>query len=76
MKFEDDIVLVTGSNGRIGDAVMRRLRRRFDNVVGLDRKAPAPPPPLTAQARATGSAAVARVRFCARRLPALPSSCQ
>ncbi len=45
MKFKDDIVLVTGSNGRIGDAVMRRLRRRFDNVVGLDRKAPSPPPP-------------------------------
>jgi nucleoside-diphosphate-sugar epimerase len=45
MKFEDDIVLVTGSNGRIGGAVMRRLRQRFDNVVGLDRKAPAPPPP-------------------------------
>lgn len=45
MKYQDDIVLVTGSNGRIGSAVMRRLRRRFDNVVGLDRKAPGPPPP-------------------------------
>ncbi len=45
MKHQDDIVLVTGSNGRIGSTVMRRLRRRFDNVVGLDRKAPAPPPP-------------------------------
>lgn len=45
MKHQDDIVLVTGSNGRIGSAVMRRLRRRFDNVVGLDRKAPGPPPP-------------------------------
>ncbi|MGB4859196.1 MAG: heavy metal-binding domain-containing protein, partial [Dokdonella sp.] len=42
---QDDIVLVTGSNGRIGSAVMQRLRRRFDNVVGLDRKAPGPPPP-------------------------------
>ncbi len=45
MKYQDDIVLVTGSNGRIGSAVMRRLRQSFDNVVGLDRKAPAPPPP-------------------------------
>ncbi len=45
MKFADDIVLVTGSNGRIGNAVMGRLRRRFDNVIGLDRAAPAPPPP-------------------------------
>lgn len=45
MKHQDDIVLVTGSNGRIGSAVMRRLRRRFDNVVDLDRKAPGPPPP-------------------------------
>lgn len=39
------IVLVTGSNGRIGDAVMRRFGGRFDAVVGFDRKAPAPPPP-------------------------------
>jgi nucleoside-diphosphate-sugar epimerase/uncharacterized membrane protein len=45
MNFKDDIVLVTGSNGRIGDAVMRRMRPRFDNVVGLDRKVPGPPPP-------------------------------
>ena len=40
-----DIVLITGSNGRIGTAVMRRLRERFDNVVGFDQKAPTPPPP-------------------------------
>mgnify|MGYP000232791329 CR=1 FL=1 len=39
------IVIVTGSNGRIGDAVMRRFAGRFDTVVGFDRKAPAPPPP-------------------------------
>lgn len=38
------IVIVTGSNGRIGDAVMRRFAGRFDDVVGFDRKAPAPPP--------------------------------
>lgn len=45
MKFKDDIVLITGSNGRIGTAVMQRLRERFDNVVGFDQKAPTPPPP-------------------------------
>ncbi|MEO5936025.1 MAG: vitamin K epoxide reductase family protein [Terriglobales bacterium] len=41
---ENGIVLVTGSNGRIGDAVMRRFAGRFSDVVGLDRKAPSPPP--------------------------------
>jgi len=45
MKPEKNIVLVTGSNGRIGDAVMRRLTGRFSDVVGFDRKAPTPPPP-------------------------------
>lgn len=40
-----DIVLITGANGRIGTALMRRLSERFDNVVGFDRKAPSPPPP-------------------------------
>jgi len=45
MNFKDAIVLVTGSNGRIGSAVMQRLRARFDNVVGFDLKAPTPPPP-------------------------------
>jgi len=45
MKAKDDIILITGASGRIGDAVMRRLRKRFDNIVGFDRKAPAPPPP-------------------------------
>jgi nucleoside-diphosphate-sugar epimerase len=39
------IIIVTGSNGRIGDAVMRRFAGRFDSVVGFDRKAPGPPPP-------------------------------
>jgi len=39
------IIIVTGSNGRIGDAVMRRLAGRFDMVVGFDRKAATPPPP-------------------------------
>jgi nucleoside-diphosphate-sugar epimerase len=45
MKTEHGIVVVTGSNGRIGDAVMRRFANRFTHVVGLDRKAPSPPPP-------------------------------
>ncbi len=42
---EKGIVIVTGSTGRIGDAVMRRFVGRFTDVVGLDRKAPSPPPP-------------------------------
>ncbi len=45
MKTESGTVLVTGSNGRIGDAVMRRFAGRFSDVVGFDRKAPTPPPP-------------------------------
>ncbi len=44
-KAESGIVIVTGSNGTIGDAVMRRFAGRFDDVVGFDRKAPDPPPP-------------------------------
>ena len=45
MTAESGIILVTGSNGLIGDAVMRRFVGRFTDVVGFDRKAPAPPPP-------------------------------
>ncbi len=45
MNPKGDIVLITGSNGRIGTAVMKRLRERFDNVVGFDLSAPEPPPP-------------------------------
>ena len=45
MKPKGDIVLITGANGRIGTALMQRLSKRFDNVVGFDRQAPAPPPP-------------------------------
>ena len=45
MKTESGTVVVTGSNGRIGDAIMRRFAGRFESVVGFDRKAPAPPPP-------------------------------
>jgi nucleoside-diphosphate-sugar epimerase len=44
-KTESGIILVTGSNGRIGDAVMRRFAGRFNDVVGWDRQAPSPPPP-------------------------------
>ncbi len=38
-------IIVTGSNGRIGDAVMRRFAGRFDQIIGFDRKTPNPPPP-------------------------------
>ena len=45
MTSDRGIIIVTGSNGRIGDAVMRRFAGRFDQVVGFDRQAPGPPPP-------------------------------
>lgn len=45
MKSEEGIIVVTGSNGRIGDAVMRRFAGRFGEVVGFDRKVSTPPPP-------------------------------
>lgn len=45
MKPESGIIIVSGSNGRIGDAVMRRFAGRFEHIVGFDRKAPRPPPP-------------------------------
>lgn len=38
-------IVISGSTGRIGDAVMRRFAARYGTVVGFDRKAPAPPPP-------------------------------
>lgn len=44
MQQQTGITLITGANGRIGTAVMRRLRRRFSDVVGFDRQAPSPPP--------------------------------
>ena len=44
MKPKGEIVLITGANGRIGTALMRRMRERFDNVVGFDRTAPSQPP--------------------------------
>ncbi|MEO8031551.1 MAG: NAD(P)-dependent oxidoreductase, partial [Gemmatimonadota bacterium] len=39
------LILVTGSNGEIGQAVMDRFVGRFEQVVGFDRKAPDPAPP-------------------------------
>ncbi len=45
MKIENGVILVTGANGRIGDAVMKRFAGRFPHVVGLDRKAAKPAPP-------------------------------
>lgn len=45
MQTESGVVIVTGANGRIGEAVMRRFAGRFGDVVGFDRKAPKPPPP-------------------------------
>ena len=44
MTSKQDLVLITGSSGRIGAAVMQRLTGRFNDVVGFDRKAPSPPP--------------------------------
>ena len=45
MKPERSVLLVTGSNGRIGAAVVQRMAGRFADVVGFDRHAPTPPPP-------------------------------
>ena len=39
------IILVTGANGRIGEAVMRRFVGRVADVIGVDRRSPTPPPP-------------------------------
>lgn len=44
-KIEKGIVIVTGSSGRIGSAVMRRFAGRFGDVVGFDRKVAEAPPP-------------------------------
>jgi nucleoside-diphosphate-sugar epimerase len=38
-------VLVTGSNGRIGTALVKRLTKNYGQVIGFDQHAPAPPPP-------------------------------
>lgn len=44
MKSKGDIILITGSNGRIGTAVMSELRKTYTNVVGFDTKAEQNPP--------------------------------
>ncbi len=45
MKPNSGIIIVTGSNGRIGNAVMRRFSNDYEQVVGFDRKSPSPPQP-------------------------------
>ena len=45
MSSDNGIIIVSGSNGRIGDAVMQRHAGRFQDIVGFDRKAPKPAPP-------------------------------
>ncbi len=45
MATNSALILVTGSSGRIGDALMRRMAVLGFDVVGCDRKAPSPPPP-------------------------------
>ncbi|CAN5893125.1 hypothetical protein BH11GEM2_BH11GEM2_35870 [soil metagenome] len=45
MTGERGLILVTGANGEIGQAVMKRFTGRFDQVVGFDRKAQDPAPP-------------------------------
>lgn len=44
MSKEKGTILITGTSGRIGYAVAKRLAKSF-NVVGFDRKAPSHPPP-------------------------------
>jgi len=39
------LILVTGSNGRIGSALIERLSGKYGQVIGFDQSAPAPPPP-------------------------------
>ena len=45
MKKTNGTVLVSGSSGRIGSAVMRRFTGQFDSVVGFDHNAPKNPAP-------------------------------
>lgn len=48
----EGLVLVTGSSGFIGRALVARLTPRFD-VVALDRSCPAEPPPGVDWSRST-----------------------
>jgi nucleoside-diphosphate-sugar epimerase len=45
MEKASGIALVSGSNGTIGSAVMRRFAGQFDSIVGFDLKAPKTPSP-------------------------------
>ena len=45
MIVDDGIVIVTGADGRIGDAVVRRFAGRAGAVVGVDHRASKPPVP-------------------------------
>jgi len=45
MNDTSGLILVTGSNGRIGSALMQRLIGKYGQVIGFDQHAPAPPPP-------------------------------
>jgi nucleoside-diphosphate-sugar epimerase len=45
MNNNSGLILVTGSNGRIGTAIMKRLTGKYGQVIGFDLKAQAPPPP-------------------------------
>jgi nucleoside-diphosphate-sugar epimerase len=44
LKEQKDTILITGSSGRIGYPLAKRLAESF-NVVGFDRRAPSHPPP-------------------------------
>ncbi len=44
MNKEKETILITGTSGRIGYPLAKRLAESF-NVVGFDRKAPSHPPP-------------------------------
>lgn len=45
METKKDLVIITGSSGFIGYAMMERLSKEGYEVVGFDREAPSPPPP-------------------------------
>jgi nucleoside-diphosphate-sugar epimerase len=44
MNRHDDVVIVTGSSGLIGSAVINRVAENF-RIVGFDREGPPHPPP-------------------------------
>ncbi len=46
MNRHNDVVVVTGSSGLIGSAVINRLAEHFHNIVGFDREGLPHPPPV------------------------------